>query len=141
MVGMKKLTTLTCLFAFAGAVTLAAQSSESTTKTKVEVKDGKDMKVTGCVASDGAGYMLTNVADKDGALHSYMLVSDNEDFSKLVGQRVQIEGTIADSRHGKVQIKTDTKVEGPGKDTHAKVEGKGPYLGVKNLKKIAASCP
>jgi hypothetical protein len=136
-----KLTSLTCMLALAGAVTASAQSSESTTKTKIEVKDGKDMKVTGCIASDGAGYMLTNVADKDGALHSYMLVSDDEDFAKLVGQRVQIEGTIADSRKGKVEIKTETKVDGPGKDVHAKVEGKGPYLGVKNLKKIAASCP
>jgi hypothetical protein len=129
------------MFALAGAVTIGAQSSESTTKTKVDVKDGKDMKVTGCVMSDGSGYMLTNVADKDGAVHSYMLVSDSEDFSKLIGQRVQIEGTVADSRHGKVEIKTETKVDGPGKDTHAKVEGKGPYLGVKHLKKIAASCP
>jgi hypothetical protein len=138
---MMKLTSLTCMLALAGAVSVGAQSSESTTKTKVDVKDGKDMKVTGCVASDGAGYVLTNVADKDGSLHSYMLVSDGEDFSKLVGQRVQIEGTVADSHHGKVEIKTETKVEGPGKDTHSKVEGKGPYLGVKHLKKIAASCP
>ena len=138
---MMKLTSLTCMFALAGVVSVGAQSSESTTKTKVDVKDGKDMKVTGCVASDGAGYVLTNVADKDGSLHSYMLVSDGEDFSKLVGQRVQIEGTVADSHHGKVEIKTETKVEGPGKDTHSKVEGKGPYLGVKHLKKIAASCP
>ena len=138
---MMKLTSLTCMLALAGVVSVGAQSSESTTKTKVDVKDGKDMKVTGCVASDGAGYVLTNVADKDGSLHSYMLVSDGEDFSKLVGQRVQIEGTVADSHHGKVEIKTETKVEGPGKDTHSKVEGKGPYLGVKHLKKIAASCP
>jgi len=138
---MMKLTSLTCMLALAGAVSVGAQSSESTTKTKIDVKDGKDMKVTGCVASEGAGYVLTNVADKDGSLHSYMLVSDGEDFSKLVGQRVQIEGTVADSHHGKVEIKTETKVEGPGKDTHSKVEGKGPYLGVKHLKKIAASCP
>ena len=138
---MMKLTSLTCMLALAGAVSVGAQSSESTTKTKIDVKDGKDMKVTGCVASDGAGYVLTNVADKDGSLHSYMLVSDGEDFSKLVGQRVQIEGTVADSHHGKVEIKTETKVDGPGKDTHSKVEGKGPYLGVKHLKKIAASCP
>ena len=53
-----KLTSLTCMLALAGAVTAGAQSSESTTRTKVEVKDGKNMKVTGCVASDGAGYML-----------------------------------------------------------------------------------
>ena len=138
---MKTFTTLTCMIALAGAVTIGAQSSETTTKTKVDVKDGKDVKVTGCVMSDGSGYMLTNVADKEGAVHSYMLVSDSDDFSKLIGQRVQIEGTVADSHHGKVEIKTETKVDGPGKDTHSKVEGKGPYLGVKHLKKIAASCP
>jgi hypothetical protein len=138
---MIKFTTLTCVLAVAGVVAVGAQSSETTTKTKIDVKDGKDLKVTGCIASDGAGYMLTNVADKSGDLHSYMLVSDNEDFSKLVGQRVQIEGTVADSHHGKVEIKTETKVDGPGKDTHSKVEGKGPYLGVKHLKSIAASCP
>jgi hypothetical protein len=138
---MKTFTTLTCMFALAGAVTIGAQTSESTTKMKVDVKDGKNVKVTGCVSSDGSGYMLTDVADKDGSRHSYMLVSDSDDFSKLVGQRVQIEGTVADSHHGKVEIKTDTKVEGPGKDTHSKVEGKGPYLGVKHLTKIAASCP
>ena len=56
------------MFALAGAVTIGAQSSETTTKTKVDVKDGKDMKVTGCVAGDGSGYMLTNVSDKDGAV-------------------------------------------------------------------------
>ena len=108
VVSMKTFTTLTCMIALAGAVTVGAQSSETTTKTKVDVKDGKDVKVTGCVMSDGSGYMLTNVADKDGAVHSYLLVSDSDDFSKLIGQRVQIEGTVADSHHGKVEIKTWT---------------------------------
>jgi hypothetical protein len=130
------------MLAVAGAATLGAQSSESTTKTKVEVKDGKDMKVTGCIeAGASSGYVLTNVADKSGALHQYILVSDNDDFSKVVGQRVQIEGTVADRQNGKVEIKTETKVDGPTKDTHSKVEGSGPYLGVKHMKTIAASCP
>ena len=137
-----KLTTLTCMLAVAGAATLGAQSSESTTKTKVEVKDGKDMKVTGCIeAGASSGYVLTNVADKSGVLHQYILVSDSDDFSKVVGQRVQIEGTVADRQNGKVEIKTETKVDGPTKDTHSKVEGSGPYLGVKHMKTIAASCP
>jgi hypothetical protein len=142
VVSMMKIPTLTCVLAVAGAISLGAQSSETTTKTKIDVKDGKDVKVTGCVeAGAGSGYVLTNVADKGGALHSYTLVSDGDDFSKVVGQRVQIEGTVADRSHGKVEIKTETKVDGPGKDTHSKVEGSGPYLGVKHLKKIAASCP
>ena len=142
VVCMMKITTLTCLLAVAGAVSVGAQSSETKTTTKVEVKNGKDVKVTGCVeAGAGSGYVLTNVADKSGALHRYMLVSDSDDFSKSLGHRVQIEGTVADREHGKVEIKTETKVDGPAKDTHSKVEGSGPYLGVKHLKMIAASCP
>jgi hypothetical protein len=107
---MMKLTTLTCCLAIAGAATLQAQSSETTTKTKIDVKDGKDMKVTGCVeAGADGGFVLTNVADKSGALHRYMLVSDSDDFSKVVGHRVQIEGKAGDRNHGKVEIKTETK--------------------------------
>jgi len=139
---MMNLTTLTSILAVAGAVTLGAQSSETTTKTKVEVKDGKEMKVTGCVEGSAAsGYLLTHVADKTSELHSYMLVSDNDDFSKVVGKRVQIEGKLGDRGHGKVEIKTETKVEGPAKDTHTKVEGSAPYLGVKNMKVLAPTCP
>jgi len=62
---MMNLTTLTSILAVASVVTLGAQSSETTTKTKVEVKDGKEMKVTGCVEGSAAGgYLLTHVADK-----------------------------------------------------------------------------
>ena len=140
---MKPIIAACCLAAFC-ALNLSAQTREIETKSKTTVKDGKEVTVTGCVAraeDARSQYMLTNVADKGGAVHSYLLVSDSDDFSKLIGQRVQIEGTVADSHHGKVEIKTETKVDGPGKDTHSKVEGKGPYLGVKHVKKIAASCP
>ena len=133
--------TLTCCLAVAGAVALGAQSSETTTKTKVEVENGKDMKVTGCVeAGAGGGYVLTEVASKGKDMHRYTLVSDNEDFSKVVGHRVQIEGKVGDRGNGKVEIKTETKVDGPAKDTHSKTEGAAAYLGVKNMKMIAGSC-
>ena len=141
---MKKLTTLTCCLAIAGAVTLGAQSSKTTTKTEVQVKDGKDVKVTGCVEADskgGGGYILTHVADKSGALHRYTLVSDSDDFSKVIGHRVQIEGKVADREHGKVEIKSETKVDGPGKGMHSKSEGSGPYIGVKHMTTMATSCP
>ena len=143
LVIMVKLTTLTCCLAVAGAVTLGAQSSKTTTKTEIQIKDGKDMKVTGCVAADPSGggrYVLTHVKDKSGALHRYMLVSDSEDFSMVIGHRVQIEGKVADREHGKVEIKSETKIDGPGKDTHSEAEGSGAYLGVKHMKSIAASC-
>ena len=144
---MMKLTTLTCCLAIAGAATLAAQSSETTTRSKVQVKDGKDVNVTGCVErGSGGGFLLTNVADKSGAMHRYELVSDSDDFSKHVGHRVQIEGKAADREHGKVEFTTKTKTEGVDKDTESKTEAKGDlsamnYLGVKHMKMIAASCP
>ncbi len=143
LVGMMKMTTLTACLALASAVSLGAQSSETTTKTKIDVKDGKDVKVTGCVEAnpDGGGYVLTNVSDKTGERHYYMLVSDSENFSKVVNDRVEIEGKIADSRSGKVEIKTETKVDGPAKDTHSKLEGRAAYLGVSHMKMIATVCP
>lgn len=137
---MMKLHIATLTLAAIGAITLAAQTSETTTKTKIDVKDGKDVTVTGCVAAGpNGGYILTDVASKHENLHQYTLVSD-DDFSKVVGQRVRIEGTAADRKDGKVEIRTETKTEG-AKDTHAKVEGAGPYLGVKHVKRVAGSCP
>ena len=145
--GMNTHTTLTCSLAILGAVTLGAQSSETTTKTKIEVKDGKDVKVTGCVeAGIATGYVLTHVADSTGALHRYILVSDDDDFSKQIGHRVQIEGKAADREHGKVESKSETKTEGEDNATRSKTEASGdlatmPYLGVKHVTTIAASCP
>ena len=145
VVTMMKHATLTCCLAIAGAVALGAQSSETTTKTKINVKDGKDVKVTGCIEPFLGGYVLTNVADKSGAMHRYMLVSDDDDFSKHVGHRVEIEGKAADRGHGEVEIKSETKMDGVDKDTHSKTTTSGDlttaYLGVKHMKMIAASCP
>jgi hypothetical protein len=146
---MMKMTTLTCCIAIAGAVTLGAQSSETTTKTKIDVKDGKDVTVTGCVeAGFPNGFVLTHVADvadKTGAQRRYFLISDDEDFSKHIGHRVTIEGKAADRRHGEVEIKSETKVDGVDKDMHSKTTTSGndlnmPYLGVKHMKMVAASC-
>lgn len=139
---MSTLTTLTCSLAIASTVALGAQSSKTTTTTNIKLKNGKDVKVTGCVASDHAGgYVLNNVADKTGALHSYLLVSDDDDFAKHVGHRVQIDGKVADRDGGKVEIRRETNVDGPAEDTRSKTEQSGPYLGVKGLTMIAASCP
>jgi len=136
---MKKLTIATFAFAFAAVVTLGAQTSETTTKTKIDVKDGKDIKVTGCVDSGAnGGYVLTDVSTKNEPVHRYILVSD-DNFSKYVGQRVEVEGVAADRKDGKVEIKTETKNEGT-KDTHARVEGTGPYLGVKKIKRVDGTC-
>jgi hypothetical protein len=137
---MMKLPIVALTFAAISVVALGAQTSETTTKTKIDIKDGKDVKVTGCVeAGSNGGYVLNDVSTKHEDLHRYILVS-NDDFSKVLGQRVEIEGTVADRKDGKVEIKTETKSEGDAKDTHSKVEGTGPYLGVKHMKRISGTC-
>jgi len=131
----------------AGVLGIAAQDTKTKTQTKISVEDGKDVKVTGCVtaSSRGTGYVLTNVADKHGVMHDYILVTD-ENLAKHVGQRLQIEGKVTDRGDGKVKIETNKKTEiedAPDQEQHAKavLEGVAPYLGVKSMKVIAAACP
>jgi hypothetical protein len=147
---MKSIGPALCLSVMCAAA-LGAQTTETETKSKIAVKDGKDVQVTGCIepTAGGTGFMLTNAADKTGALHSYMLVSDEIDLSKHVGQRVQISGKAADRGDAKIktETKTKTKVEsGDDKETRSKSEVRGnlsgmPFLGVKSVKMIAAACP
>ena len=146
-----KLISITLCAAALAISGLAADAGQTEVKSKVTVKDGKDVNVTGCVArtASGSGFMLTNVADKKGAMHSYMLTADNQDFSKHVGHRVQLEGKVTDRGDGKIEVETKskTKVEhGDDKETKSKSMMKGdldgvPYLGVKSLKMVAAVCP
>jgi hypothetical protein len=123
------------------AVGLGAQSGTTETKTKVEVKNGKSVKVSGCLERNpGGGYMLT---DREGGL-KYALVTD-DDLSKHLGHRIEVSGKAADKGDGKVKI--DSKVATSGNDkTEVKTETKGDdmagmrYLGVKSVKMISASC-
>jgi len=150
-------TTTMAVLCLATAVTLAAQTD---VKSKIKVKDGKDVDVTGCVASapSGAGnsYVLTNVADQKGSRPDYLLVADDDDFAKdltkdlakHVGHRMQISGKGTD-RDGKIEIetKTKTKIEhGDDQETRTKSTQKGDmpgpaYLSVKSMKMIASTCP
>jgi len=143
-----KLIGIAAAVALAGSIALGAQTES---KSKVTVKEGDDVTVTGCIEKNasGTGYMLTHVADKKGMMHDYMLAESDQDFGKHVGHRVTLEGKIADKGHGKVKVetKTKTKVEnGDDKETHSKSELHGDmdgmrFLGVKSLKMIAGTCP
>ncbi len=131
----------------------AAQDIESKTKTKITVKDGKEVTVTGCVARNANGdYKLTNVAGKDGVLLDYLLVPGEEDDLDLddrIGHRVEIKGKAADKGDGKVKIETRSEVGTSGGDTRkrqSKTEVEGdlqglPYLGVKSIRTLATVCP
>jgi hypothetical protein len=116
---------------------------------KVKVDDGKTITVTGCVERGAeGGYILTNVAGKDGALSSYVLAEsddgDLDDIDKHVGHRVEVTGKAADQ--GKGKLKVESKSEGTSGKTESKSEVKGdlkglPYLGVKSFKMLATVCP
>jgi hypothetical protein len=131
------------------AAGLSAQEIKTTTKekTKFEVKDGKDVKVIGCVGRfEDAGYMLTNDV---GGLKYVLVTKDN--LSKYVGRRVEVRGLSTDSDDAKLKIEKEVGTSGTiGDDkieptkTKRTTEVKGdvgfPYLGVRSIKKISNSC-
>jgi hypothetical protein len=138
---MKIISTAFCLAAIC-AVGLGAQSgtTETKTKTKIDVKDGKNVTITGCLAANpGGGYMLTTTRGEQ----KYALVTD-DDLSKHIGHRMEIKGKAADRGDGKVTIESSTGTSG-GDTTKVKTELKGDsadmnYLGVKSVKMISKSC-
>ena len=148
---MKPIRTVAVAIALAlsGAVALTAQTES---KSKITIKDGKEVHVTGCVAvapgGKDAGYVLTNAADKKGALPDYTLVGKDDDLDKAVGHRVEINGLAAD-RGGKVEVETKSKSKvehGDDQESHTKSTMKGDmpgmtFLSIKSLRIIAAVCP
>ncbi len=130
---------------------LAAQTQETqtTTKTKVEIKGGKDVTVVGCLErrSDG-DYVLTEVRDNRRVEQSRYALVTSQDLSKHVGERVEIKGKAVTNGDGKVSIesKTTTEVEnGHDQETKSKTEGTTgafdmPFLGVRSLKTLSTSC-
>lgn len=65
---------MACLIAVPLAAAQQTQT-KTTTKTTVEVKDGKNMMVIGClqVSPGGSGYVVTNVIVPDTGTRSYVL--------------------------------------------------------------------
>jgi hypothetical protein len=131
---------------------LNAQTSRATAKTstKIEVKDGRDVKVSGClVRHDGiSGFALSHVMDRDAPLDDVILVGDTDKLADHVGQLVEIKGKLADGAKGKVHMDSKTTIDrehAPDSETRVKADSKGdvdgyPVLGVKDLKTLRASC-
>lgn len=129
----------------------AAQQTESktTTKTTIEVKNGRNVFAVGClqVTPGGGGYVMTNVVVPGNGTRSYVLITD-DDLRKYVGQQVEIAGRAADRDRGRIETRTTTKVDNEGgrdKKTESKTEIKGdlanlPFLGVKSVKSLGSSC-
>ena len=146
-----KAVTLGMTLALAGGIGLAAQTEKVKQETKIEVKDGKDVTLTGCVepGASGPGYVLTHVQSRHGSpMMTYTLVSEDASVSAHVGHLVEIKGKATNiGDDGKVEITTKTKVEREhGDDQHSKekTEIKGPtdfpFLGVKSVRMLRDSC-
>ena len=130
---------------------LAAQTQETqtTTKTRTEIKGGKSVTMIGCVErrADG-GFILTEVRDNRRLERSrYALVSD-KDLSRHVGERVEIKGKAVVNGDGKVSVESKTKTEvqdGRDQETKSRIEATSgefdlPSLGVHSIKRISSSC-
>lgn len=146
---MKRLILGTAL-AFATTVGLAAQQTTVKQKTTVDVKDGKDVTVTGCVerATSGPGFVLTRVESNRTSTPFYTLVGEDASLGGHLGHLVEIKGKATDvGDDGKVEVTTKTKVEREhGDDSHTKtktkIEGATeiPFLGVKSVKMLRDTC-
>ena len=129
----------------AAVATVAAQATETTTTTNIQMKGGKSVTLSGCIEADpDGGYLLTHVLDKTGVPQSYVLVTTNKFFAKHVGQRVEVEGKLADRTHGRVAVATDTKTDGV--NSHVETDARHDaaairYLGPDHMKSIATFCP
>jgi hypothetical protein len=135
------------------AVALGAESMSQTEvktktkeKTKIEVKDGKDVTVAGCVEANGDdGYILTN----DVGDFKYRLVTD-DNLSKYVRHQVEVKGLAADRGDGKVKVESKTgttgevngvKVDDSKQKQTTEIEGgRLRYLAVRSVKKLSDSC-
>ena len=132
----------------AAGLTAQTQETKTTTKTKVEVKGGKDVIVVGCLDRGVNGdYILTKVrANHPKDPSQYALVT-SEDLSKHVGERIEIHGKVVSNGNGTVSVESKTKTEvehGKDSETKAKTEGAIardlPFLGVTSTRTIGSSC-
>lgn len=134
------------------AAGMHAQSTELKRKseTKIEVKEGKQVTVTGCITAQPGenGFALANVSDEEGELGNYLLVGDVDDLDEHLGQFVEIKGRVADGDKGKVEVRTRTEIERDGqkdstRKTKTEVEGdlSGlPFLAVEKVKMLRPGC-
>jgi len=123
-------------------------------KTEIEVKDGEEVKLTGCLerhpdATGGARFQLTNVADEDGRVSSYLLVDEEDELEEHVGHLVEIKGEAADrDDEGRIRVETRTRVkrdDAPDTTTKTTEETSGdltgiPILEVDDVRSIRPTC-
>ena len=131
------------------AAGLTAQSQQTTTKTKIEIKGGKNVTVIGCLERRlEGGFILTDVRENSRNDHSRYALITSKDLSNHVGQRVEIKGKAVVNGDGKVSVESSTRTEVEnGKDQETKTRSEGtsgafdlPSLGVREMKTLSSSC-
>jgi hypothetical protein len=133
----------------AAGLTAQTQETQTTTKTKVEIKGGKDVTVIGCLERQSDGdYLLTDARRHGRVEHSRYALVTSQDLSKHVGERVEIKGKAVTSGDGKVSVESKTKTEvenGHDQESKSKTEGTAgafglPFLGVRSMRTLSSSC-
>ena len=104
------------------ATGLAAQTQESqtTTKTKTEIKGGKNVTAIGCLerGPDGA-YLLHQVRHDNRGEYLRDALVTSQDLSKHVGERVEIKGKSVKDGDGKVTVELEDREDrGRGRQGH-----------------------
>jgi hypothetical protein len=81
--------------------TAQTKETKATTDTRVEVKHGKDVIVTGCVQRLVSGdYALTGIRENGRDAATEFVLVGHDDLFKHVGQRVEIRGQVVTSGEG-----------------------------------------
>lgn len=89
---MKKLLSLLAVLICLSFVALAQDAPKA--KAKKAVDDGPKLaQLTGCIASSGSGYTLTNGRHKEG-----VAVTSSEDLKPHVGHQVRMKGTWSEDK-------------------------------------------
>jgi hypothetical protein len=139
-----------CLAALSAAgLTAQTQETQTTTKTKIEIKGGKNVTMIGCLERQANGdYVLAEVRDNRRLEYTRYALVTSQDLSRHVGERVEIKGKAVTNGDGKVSVESKTKTEvenAPDQESKTKSEGTSgafnlPVLGVRSMKTLSSSC-
>jgi hypothetical protein len=133
----------------AAGLTAQTQETKTTTKTKVEVKGGKEVTVVGCLERRPNGnYILTDILERRTVDPMRYSLLTSEDLSKRVGERVEIHGKVVANGNGKISVESTTKTEvenGKDQETKSRTEGTSgvldmPLLGMTSMKTLSSTC-
>jgi hypothetical protein len=121
------------------------QETQTTTKTRIEVKGGKDVTAVGCVERSATGnFVLTEPSDARVLEHPRFALVSSQDLSRYAGKRIQVKGKATTNGEGTVSVESKTKTAVTDeKDQESKTTTEAttgafdlPALGVRSIKML-----